>query len=175
MAHQEQKDYCIGIKNRFPDKFKNVKVLDIGSMDINGNNRYLFTDYQYIGIDLAEGPNVDVVSVAHEYKTQEKFDVVISTEALEHDKHWQKTLFYAYKKLKKGGLLLVTCATAGREPHGVSGINEFCSPHTLDYYKNLTKGDIMEVFDNNLSDYFKDWEICETHDTMNDLYFFGIK
>ena len=175
MAHKEQIDFCKSVKEKYPLKFKYCSVLDIGSMDINGNNRYLFEDYTYTGIDLAEGPNVDVVGYAHEYKTQYKYDVVISTEALEHDKHWRKTLIYAYKKLKRGGLLLITCATEGRQEHGVKGVNEFCSPHTLDYYKNLTANDILDVFDNDLSQYFKEWDIKEVHDTMDDLYFYAIK
>ena len=99
MAHKEQKDFCEWIQTAFPDMFTNVSVLDIGSMDINGNNRYLSSNADYTGIDIASGPNVDVVSVAHEYKTNKKYDVVISTEALEHDKHWRKTLMYAYKRL----------------------------------------------------------------------------
>ena len=37
MAHKEQKDYLDKIKLKFPQAFKNVKVLDIGSFDVNGN------------------------------------------------------------------------------------------------------------------------------------------
>jgi SAM-dependent methyltransferase len=173
MAHKEQQDYCISVKEKFPDKFKDCKVLDIGSLDINGNNRYLFTDYSYIGIDLGEGKNVDVVSYGHEYISKNKFDVVISTECLEHDFYYKETLKNAYKLLKKGGILLFTCATTGREQHGITNANPECSPFTNYYYSNLTIADIESVFD--LEKQFSDYELKEVHNTMHDLYFYGIK
>ena len=42
MAHPEQRAFCINIKNKYPDRFKNTRVLDVGCQDINGNNRFLF-------------------------------------------------------------------------------------------------------------------------------------
>lgn len=41
--HKEQINYCLSIKNKYPELFKG-KILDCGSLDINGNNRYLFED-----------------------------------------------------------------------------------------------------------------------------------
>jgi len=38
MAHKEQIDFFIGVRQNFPDKFDGVDVVDIGSMDLNGNN-----------------------------------------------------------------------------------------------------------------------------------------
>ena len=40
-----------------------LKVVDIGSFDVNGSYRTLFTDpgWQYTGVDLEAGPGVDVV------------------------------------------------------------------------------------------------------------------
>ncbi len=69
------------------------RVLDVGALDLNGNNKILFEGCAYTGIDIGEGPNVDVVSVAHEYPApSESFDVIISTECLEHDRHYPETL-----------------------------------------------------------------------------------
>ena len=62
MAHPEQKVWCNYVKKKHPEMFKNVHVCDIGSLDINGNNRYLFEDYKYIGVDIYPGRNVDVIS-----------------------------------------------------------------------------------------------------------------
>ena len=67
MAHEEQTVFCKGVKARFPEFFKWTKVLDIGSMDINGNNRYLFEGCAYIGCDLGDGENVDIVCPGHEF------------------------------------------------------------------------------------------------------------
>ena len=79
MAHQEQVDFCLSVKDRYSDFFKNANVIDIGSLDINGNNRYLFEDCNYTGVDIGAGKNVDVVSKGHEYFPNEKVDFVIST------------------------------------------------------------------------------------------------
>ena len=35
MAHKEQWIFCNKVKYKFPEKFKNAKVLDIGSFDVN--------------------------------------------------------------------------------------------------------------------------------------------
>lgn len=173
MAHKEQIDFCLSVKDKFPDKFQHKNVLDIGSLDINGNNRYLFENCNYTGIDLAEGQNVDIVCKGHEFKSKTKFDLIISTECLEHDKYWKETLTNAYHLLKKDGMLLFTCATTGREEHGTSSHHGFASPHTQDYYMNLDTNHIKEVFD--LDNCFSKYELKEVHETMHDLYFYGIK
>jgi len=92
----------------------------VGALDINGNNRHLFEDYSYIGIDIGPGRNVDVISLGHEYKRDKLFDVVISSEAFEHDQHWRETIRICIFLTKPGGLFLFTCATEGRQEHGTS-------------------------------------------------------
>ena len=42
----------------------NEKTLDIGSLGVNGSLKDLFTDY--IGLDMREGDNVDIVANGHE-------------------------------------------------------------------------------------------------------------
>ena len=39
MAHKEQVEFCNKVKDLFPNYFNNVKVLDVGSFDCNGNDR----------------------------------------------------------------------------------------------------------------------------------------
>ena len=65
MAHTEQRNFCKSVKAKYPDFFKNKKVLDIGSLDINGSNRDLFENCDYIGLDVGEGKNVDIISIGH--------------------------------------------------------------------------------------------------------------
>ena len=55
MAHIEQIIFCIKVKNMFPSYFKNIDVLDVGSLDLNGSNRYLFENCRYTGIDIGPG------------------------------------------------------------------------------------------------------------------------
>jgi len=176
MAHPEQQVFCKSVKAKFPKSFKDVDVLDIGSLDINGNNRYLFENYTYTGVDIGEGPNVDIVSKGHEYKVTKHYDVVISTECFEHDQHWKETIKNCIDLLKPGGLFLFSCATTGRQEHGTSRTTPQDSPFTHkefnDYYMNLTEYDIRQIqgFDDSFSKMkFK------VNKRTKDLYFYGIK
>lgn len=175
MAHPEQAVFCTSVKKKHPELFKNVDVLDIGSLDINGNNRYLFEDYTYTGVDLGEGKNVDVVSRGHEFKPGKQYDVVISTECFEHDQHWKETIQNCIDLTKSGGLFIFTCATTGRQEHGTRRTTPQDSPFTHeifnDYYMNLTKEDVLNVL--NPQD-FEEYEF-DKNDKTKDLYFYGIK
>jgi len=52
MAHNEQWIFCNQVKEKFPESFKNKKVLDIGSFDVNGNEEFLFENCEFFGLDL---------------------------------------------------------------------------------------------------------------------------
>ena len=184
MAHLEQQNFCKSVKEKLPDFFKNKKVLDIGSLDINGNNRFLFEDCNYIGIDVGNGNNVDLVSVGHLYDGPDNyFDTIISTEVFEHDMFYEQTITNVMRMLKPGGLFLFTCAAPGRPEHGTRRTGGFDAPLLLgisedwaDYYKNLTPNDIRKV--SNFNQTFPDcyFEIKSTDIYLpSDLYFYGIK
>jgi SAM-dependent methyltransferase len=92
-----------------------LKILDIGSYDVNGNLRDVISlsnfrnvSYNYTGIDMSEGPNVDVV-VGPEHTSwpfqPEEFDIVTSVSALEHDSFFWETFTEMVSLLKDGGLL----------------------------------------------------------------------
>ena len=178
MAHIDQKLFCKKIADRFNQYFTNINVLDVGSLDINGNNREFFTNCNYVGIDVGEGPNVDFVSKGHEFTSEYQFDTIISTECFEHDMHWEKTLNQIVNNLlKPGGMFIFTCATTGREEHGTSRLNPGCSPLTIidedwkDYYMNLTEINIRDVIDMSI---FSSYEFS-VNEGSKDLYFWGIK
>ena len=59
--HIEARNFTIFVQNTFPFFFKNKRVLDVGSGDINGNNRFLFENCSYEGNDVYNAPNVTVV------------------------------------------------------------------------------------------------------------------
>jgi SAM-dependent methyltransferase len=172
MAHKEQINFCKSVKEQFPQFFRGVTVLDIGSLDINGNNHYLFEDYSYIGVDLGEGRNVDVVSRGHEYKSDERYDVVVSTECFEHDEYWKETILNVIKHLRNGGLFLFTCATEGRPEHGTKRTSPQNAPFVGDYYRNLTEDIIMAEI--NFDEYFSKYKFSSRQNPA-DLYFWGIK
>lgn len=179
MSHKEQQDYCKWVKDILPSFFKNVKVLDVGSLDINGNNRIWFEDSEYTGLDIGPGPNVDVVSLAHEYQApDESFDVIISTECFEHDMHWEKSLANIVRMLKPGGLFVFTCASEGRPEHGTRRTKPEDAPllegfgEWGDYYKNLNEPDIRAAID---VDGIFATAFFQYEPVACDLYFYGIK
>jgi len=177
MAHQAQINYCTAVVENNPELFIGKKVLDCGSLDINGNNRFMFTDCEYIGIDIGPGANVDVVSLIHEYNgTDSEFDVVISTECAEHDMYWQQSLKNMIRMLKSGGIFVFTCATTGRPEHGTRRTSRKDAPLLVDkwsdYYKNLTEDDIRSVI--NIENEFSQFEFSVDHHHC-DLQFWGIK
>ena len=45
----------------YPEFFQNKSVPEVGSWDTNGSIRRFFSNCEYIGVDIAEGPGVDVV------------------------------------------------------------------------------------------------------------------
>ena len=77
MAHEAQRQFLMQLKEQNQDRFKKPTVLDCGSLDINGNTRFLFDDPEYTGIDIGPGPNVDVVAEGgmHTWKTKAQFDM----------------------------------------------------------------------------------------------------
>ena len=180
MAHTNQILYCESVKRKYPQFFKGIKVLDIGSLDINGSNRYLFEECDYLGIDVGEGKGVDIVCSGHLYDApDESFDVTISCECFEHNPWWKETFTNMHRMTKPNGLVIVTCATKGRGEHGTTRTSPNDSPLTVgqgwEYYKNLYEQDFYDNFD--MDKMFKAFYLTTEHrmDFLNDLYFFGIK
>ena len=179
MAHKEQLEFCLKVKKKFPKLFENRKVLDVGSLDINGSNSKMFPNCLYLGIDVAPGPNVQLVCKAHELNIENSFiDTIISTECFEHDMYYEKSLKNIVRLLKSGGLFLFTCATTGRPEHGTRASQPEDAPLLIehgewaDYYKNLEEKDIRDVLD--IDSIFKEYEFS-TNEESKDLYFYGIK
>jgi len=178
MSHFEQMRFVAETKALHPEFFKGARVLEIGSLDINGSVRRFFEDCNYTGIDVAPGHGVDLVATAHEYDAPDgSFDVVISCEALEHDMHWKLTLAKCVELLRPGGLLLITCASGSRPEHGTrrnspgdSGTSEI--EGWCDYYRNLELGDLRGVVD--LDSSFPGYVLRLVRGGQ-DLQFMGIK
>lgn len=143
--HDNVSIFCNKVKAMYPDKFKG-DILDVGSLDINGSNRYLFSTCNYTGLDICAGKNVDIVTPIHKYNPDKQFDVIISTEMLEHDKYYNTSIKHMIELLKEDGLMLLTMATTGRTEHGTNRCNPEDSPLTNDYYKNLVIKDTIDHF-----------------------------
>ena len=167
--HKEVKRFCQSVKLQYPSHFAGVDVLDCGSLDINGNNRYLFENSQYFGIDIVKGKNVDLVTRVHQFKSTKQFDCVISTEMLEHDMYFTESLNAMYDLTKPGGLLLITAAGQGREEHGTHQHHPNDSPLTKDYYCNINVPMLLSGFD------LKEFSCYTISYFKTDIRFAGLK
>jgi len=156
--HQRVRNYLSAVKQMLPKNFDKAYILDVWSADINGNFRDLFTDCNYIGIDLWSTKNVDVVCDINDYISDKKFDTIFSIEMLEHDKKWKESLLKMYSLLKKWWLLIVTAAGIWRREHGTENYSPWASPMTTNYYRNIDSQDILWVFPDAVIEEDKDRE-----------------
>ena len=175
MAHREQFQFIQKVKNLYPTYFSTSKVLEVGSLNINGSVRQFFTECDYIGIDVGPGLDVDLVVQGQDYDgPDDYFDVVISCECFEHNPYWVETFRNMHRVCKPNGLIIMTCATTGRAEHGTARTSPQDSPLTTlagwDYYKNLTEQDFLDNF--NLSEMFSSFEF-DINSQFHDLYFVG--
>ena len=96
-------------------------ILEIGSYNVNGKVRDLFLgSVKYIGIDLQEGPDVDIVMDGHDALVTfgaNSFDLILCLDTLEHDIDPLLTIRGMHYMLRKGGHLIVSTPTSGFPEH----------------------------------------------------------
>lgn len=108
-----------------------LEVLDVGSLDVNGSMKPIFEGFKsYIGLDMREGKNVDVVCNAHKMPFQDNsFDVVVSNQCLEHDPMFWLTFLEMARVVKPCGLIFVCSPSCG--PY---------HPHPIDCFRFMPDG-----------------------------------
>lgn len=105
-------------------------ALECGSRDVNGTVRDLFPNARWVGVDIGDGPGVDVVADFADYTHPEPVDLVVSTEVLEHTCRWREIVASAARNLRDGGKVIITAASHGRAPHSaVDGGPDIGSEH----------------------------------------------
>ena len=103
-------------------------VLEVGSYNVNGSVRPAVVAHgpaSYVGVDASPQPRfVDVVLPAEQlvrHFGENAFDVLISTEMLEHAEDWRTVIDAMKSVLCPGGLLVLTCRGPGFERHEFPG------------------------------------------------------
>jgi SAM-dependent methyltransferase len=97
-----------------------IKVLDVGSYNINGSYKELFDTekFEYLGLDIEKGPNVDIVlNNPYDWSGIEtdSFDIVISGQTFEHTEFFWITVAEMARVLKKDGLLCLIAPNGFKE------------------------------------------------------------
>jgi len=117
---------CIDfVKSHLNQKDVNGKsVLDVGACDVNGTVRPVISNMNpscYIGVDIEMGKGVDIICSAEELIKRfgkDAFDIVISTEMLEHVRDWKIVVSNLKNVIKPNGLLIITTRSKGYKYHG---------------------------------------------------------
>jgi 2-polyprenyl-3-methyl-5-hydroxy-6-metoxy-1,4-benzoquinol methylase len=130
-----------GVKNLTREEVVGKRVIEVGALDINGSLRPIVESLhptEYTGVDIAQGRGVDVVCSAEnliEEFGMERFDLVISTELIEHVRDWRKCISNIKKVCRPGGVMLITTRSYGFPYHG----------HPYDFWR-YEPDDMKEIF-----------------------------
>jgi SAM-dependent methyltransferase len=133
-------------------------VLEVGSYDVNGSLRKLIESWQpaeYTGVDIQEGPSVDRVCDAEKLLDifpEESFDVVFSTELLEHVLNPKIVISNIKRLCKRNGIILLTTRSYGFGFH----------PFPYDFWR-FERADMEVIFSD-----------CEITDLEEDFDFPGV-
>lgn len=117
MCHESVINF--GTRSLKRDEILGKRVLDVGSLDINGSLR----DYvvglgckEYIGIDMRNGKGVDIVCNTDDMVEKfgkESFDIIICSEALEHVLNWKRAISNIKNVCKKDGIIVIMVPSYG--------------------------------------------------------------
>ena len=125
-----------------------LRILDVGSLDVNGSYRQLFSGprWSYTGLDMASGSNVDIVlRTPYVWKeiASESADVVISGQAFEHIQYFWITMLEVARVLTAGGICCILAPSSGPEhrypvdcwrfyPDGMVSLAQFARMETIE-------------------------------------------
>jgi SAM-dependent methyltransferase len=104
-------------------EFNGKRVIEIGSnsASVKPLIEKFCNPAEYIGTDIAPGKYVDIILPAEklvEHFGVEAFDVVISTETIEHVLDWRTVINNMKAVLKRGGYVYLTTRSRGFPYHG---------------------------------------------------------
>ena len=109
---------CLQFKQTYitPRNDTNLRIIEIGSQNINGSIRELFTEYKnYLGVDFVSGNGVDHI-LADPYQINlesNSADVILTSSCLEHSEMFWLLYLEVIRVLKPNGLFYMNVPSAG--------------------------------------------------------------
>lgn len=105
-----------------PDLVAGKSVCEVGAYNVNGTVRPIIEAHDpgsYLGVDIEAGPGVDLVADVETLPEQfpDGFDLVVSTEMLEHVFDWRPAIKSLVRLVAPGGALAVTTRSPGFPYH----------------------------------------------------------
>jgi SAM-dependent methyltransferase len=156
--HQSSYDKVLDFKSKYlANKVAIPQVIyDVGSQDVNGTYRPIFSEerWKYIGVDMAQGSNVDIV-LSDPHKWQEiaskTADVIVSGQAFEHMTNIWAVILEVTRILKPGGLCCIVVPSSGFEhrypvdcwrfyPDGLVALASFGNLEVIEVYTQWEDG-----------------------------------
>lgn len=144
--HLAVQNYVFKTFHLWREDRKDFDVLEIGSLDINGSIKSIFLPFSksYLGLDVQDGPGVDLVADATKYDAFNTYDIIVCCEVFEHLEQWKEVVYNSYDNLKDGGFFVGTCAGEGRPPH--SAIDEHAI-RSHEYYQNVGEWNMNQTLE----------------------------
>ena len=118
------------------------RVIEVGSRNVNGSARRVIESMhpaEYVGVDIEAAPEVDVICDIEklcEKFDAESFDLVVTTEVLEHVRDWRRAVSNLKRMCRPGGVVIVTTRSYGFAYHG----------YPFDYWR-YELSDMRSLFD----------------------------
>lgn len=154
-------DSFLSFKKTYLSKFgkDKIKIVEIGSMAVNSSiKNTLDSNMEYIGVDIQEGKNVDVV-LENPYKfpfEDNSIDVVISISVFEHTEFFWLSYLEILRVLKEDGLFFLNAPSNSKfhrhetdnwrfYPDSSLALQKWGNynnfdPQVLEHYTNFEKG-----------------------------------
>lgn len=152
------------------------RALDIGGQDVNSSIQgihphTLLNVNSWDVLDIADGPGVTIVADGVSWRVPDNdplYDLVLTTETLEHVENYRGILSTSAFALKAGGVFLGTWASTGRHPHAAEGGPD---PFVLgEHYRNVSREDVEDL----VAEVFSEYEFVY-RENPGDLYLYGIR
>lgn len=142
-------------------KSESLLIMDIGSQEVNGSYKPLFQDYAnwtYVGVDMVEGNNVDLV-LTDIYNwgqiPSNSVDVIISGQAFEHIEYFWLSMIEIARVLKPNGICCIIAPSSGYEhrypvdcwrfyPDGFRALAQYAQLKPIDAYTQWGDVDIYD-------------------------------
>lgn len=145
--HLNNRKWMADLKKEYPQYFRGVKVLELGSGYGQGAPiRAMFENCDYTGIDIVGGEGVDIVVAAKDTQfKEEEFDTLICLSMFEHDPDWKESIGHNIPFVKKGGMIFMCWGAEGNVHHQPEPWAIVTEKEALDYLKTFPI-DIKDAF-----------------------------
>ena len=142
--HKQASDYVYEEFHLWRGDREQLKVLELGSLDINGSVRPFIEPFasEYLGIDAQEGAGVDLVADGSTYSKPNHYDVIVCCEVFEHTPDWKQIIKLSMDNLVDGGIFITTMAGEGRRPHSAIDTGEI---REWEHYANIGEWELNQV------------------------------